>query len=527
MSGELLDSLTALERAAVRELDARLRARADSFHFAIETHDEGRVMSVADGILRVSGLPSARLDELLALEGGGVAMVFELHPESLGAVLLDEGAGVALEQRVRRTRKVASIPVGDALLGRVIDSLGQPLDQRAPPVAVATWPVERPAPGIVERDPVAQPLLTGVLMIDALFPIGRGQRQLIVGDSGTGKSTLALDAVMHQQRQGVRCVWVSIGQKASSVVSLIEALQRFGALDNTVVVVAAPGSPPGQRFLAPYAASSIAEYFRDRGEHALLVFDDLSAHAEAYRELSLLLHRPPGREAFPGDVFYLHSRLLERATQLAADLGGGSLTALPIIETRAGRIQDFIPTNLISITDGQLYLDAALFDRGIKPAIDVGLSVSRVGGKTQRPSMKSVAGRLRLDAARYAELEVYRRFGARIDESTRQELARGERIQELLKQVPGSMLDLGEQVGTLAALDEGLFDSEPVYRVRRVAVALRARLKEQAPDLLTAFEAGRLPTEGDRKRLASFMLDLADWSKERFQPSPEASERSG
>ncbi len=363
----------------------------------------------------------------------------------------------------------------------------------------------------MDRAPVTEQLETGITMIDALFPIGRGQRQLIIGDLGTGKSTIATDTVINQSRHGVRCVYVVIGQKNSALVSLVETLRRHDALGNTCVVAAPADAPAGMRYLAPYAGCSIAESFRDRGEDALVVFDDLSRHAIAYRELSLLLRRPPGREAYPGDIFYVHSRLLERATQLHTKLGGGSLTALPIAETQASRISDFIPTNLISITDGQLYLDRLRFERGIKPAIDIGLSVSRVGGKAQRASLKAVSGRLRLDLARYAEVEVFSRFGTRLEEGTRALLTRGERAREILKQAPTAVRTAGEQVALLLALDAGLFDPIASEEAHALADRYLAKARQELPDTLRGLSMGRLATEGELASLESlFSAALAE-----------------
>jgi F-type H+-transporting ATPase subunit alpha len=478
---------------ALRAEQERLTAAVDAYRYRVARREEGRVLAIADGVATVSGLGGARLDELLRVGDAVDALAMSLEPRGVRAVVLGETAAARVGAPVRATGRVASVPVGEGLLGRVIDPLGRPLDGLGPVPATERWPVERPAPPIWARAPVAEPLLTGLLVVDALFPIGRGQRQLVLGDRGTGKSTLAADTLIHQRGAGVVSVYVSIGQMGSSVVSLVETLRAAGALERTTVVIAEADASPGLRFLAPYAGCAIAEWFRDHGDDALVVYDDLEAHAVAYRELALLMRRPPGREAYPGDVFFLHARLLERATRLTPERGGGSLTALPITETRVGRISDYIPTNLISITDGQLFLDAHLFDRGIKPAVSIGTSVSRVGAKTQRPSMKAVAGRLRLDTARFEELEVFTRFGARLEPSTKQILIRGERARELAKQAPASPLEHGEQVALLLALEMGLFDARPPQEVSTTARALLERLAARAPRILADLEAGRPP----------------------------------
>lgn len=477
-----------------------LSRAAEGFCFDVQRREEGVVMGVGDGIAHIRGLSNLHLEELVEVDVGrkwvqGIAL--DLRPESAGVVLLADADAVGVGARVRATGEVINVPVGEGLLGRVVDPLGQPLDGRGPIRATERWPIERPSPGIVDRETITEPLLTGLTVVDALFPIGRGQRELIIGDGGTGKSTLATDTVIHQRGQEVRCVYVMVGQQASAVVGLIEALRGRDALDNTTIVVAEADSPAGMRYIAPFAGCTIAEFFCEQGEDALVVYDDLSAHAVAYRELSLLLRRPPGREAYPGDIFFLHARLLERATRYVDAHGGGSLTALPIIQTQAGRINDFIPTNLISITDGQLYLNTEQFNRGFKPAVDVGLSVSRVGGRTQRPSMKGVAGTLRLLTARYQEVEALSRFGGRLEPTTEALLKRGARVFELLKQPPASPIPMGEQVALLVALDEGVFDSMTLESVQEAANELRRRLQRDHSELLDALDAGAEPTDSD------------------------------
>lgn len=486
--------------SGLAEVAERLAAAADAYRYTPRAVSVGHVASIADGVARVAGLPDAALSERVIVGDGVPAMVLDLAEDEIGIALLDEPDGVHVGDRVLGTDQVLSVPVGDELLGRVVDPLGRPVDGGGSWTNVEVWPIERPAPPLVERAPVREPLLTGITVVDALFPIGRGQRELIVGDRGTGKSTLAVDAVLNQRDTGVRCVVVSIGQQSSSVVHLLDRLRTHGAVENTVVVIAPPSSPPGLRFIAPYAGCTIAEYFRDRGDDALIIFDDLTEHAVAYRELALLLRRPPGREAYPGDIFYVHSRLLERGTRLNDAKGGGSLTMLPIAETHAGRISDFIPTNLISITDGQLYLDPMSFDRGIKPAVDVGLSVSRVGGRTQRPALKAVASKLRLDAARFREVEVFSRFGGRVEASTQRLLARGERIRELLKQGPGQPRSLAEQVALLVALEEGCFDDAALHDVAALVDRLRGGVVGRPSDFRDALADG--PAPGDELRRA-------------------------
>jgi len=477
-----------------------LALAAQRFEFAIAMREQGVINAVSDGVARIRGLSSLRSEELVEIQTNGKrirGIALDLRPQSAGIVLLEGVDEVEIGALVRATGEVVAVPVGEELIGRVLDPMGEPLDGRGPLDASDRWPVERPSPGVAEREMITEPLLTGLTVVDALFPIGRGQRELIIGDRGTGKSTIATDTVINQHDKGVRCVYVVVGQKASAVVNLIETLERHGAMAHTIVVVAGASTPPGMRYIAPYAGCAMAEYFTERGEDALIIYDDLSAHAVAYRELSLLLRRPPGREAYPGDIFFLHARLLERATRYIGSRGGGSLTALPIVETQAGRINDFIPTNLISITDGQLYLNSEQFNRGFKPAVDVGLSVSRVGGRTQRASMKSAAGTLRLLTARYAEVEALSRFGARLETATQALLTRGARVFELLKQPPSSPIAMGEQVAFLVALHEGVFDSMHIEGVKDAADELRLRLCRDNPELINALGMGAAPTDSE------------------------------
>lgn len=462
---------TTLARVPIDSLLQSLARQVERYRFEPRLTEQGEVVSVGDGIAWIRGLPSAALDDLLEFEEGSRGMVFDLRTEMVGAILLKQSDRLTAGTTVRRAGRILSIPVGDALLGRVVDPLGYPLDGLAAPACAARRPLDAPSPPIVARDFVQEPLYTGCKIVDCLIPIGRGQRQLIIGDGGTGRSSLALDAVIHQRGQNVLCVYVLIGQKRSSVVATIETLRRYGAMDYTVVVVGEAFALPGLKYLAPMAGCAIAEYWMERGRDTLVVYDDLSTHAYIYRELSLLLNRPPGREAYPGDIFYLHSRLLERATRLNADHGGGSMTALAVVETKQGEIAAYIPTNLISITDGQIYLDPQLFASGFRPAIDIGKSVSRIGGKAQHPKIKAEAGRMKLDYLQFLELEAFTRFGAKLEESVARKIQRGRLLREILKQDRLHPLPIEFELAWLIAFNEGLFDhlaldEVPVYLER-------------------------------------------------------------
>jgi F-type H+-transporting ATPase subunit alpha len=436
----------------------RLAQRADDYRFTLRLGEQGWVASVGDGIAWVHGLPSAAAEEILRFEDGSRGMVFELQKERLGVILLDPETSIASGSMVSHTGERLEIGVGDALLGRVIDPLGKPLDGLPAYAADGFAHLEGASPPIVARDFVNQPLYTGIKVVDTLIPIGRGQRQLVIGDSGTGKTSLALDTVLAQAGQGVKCVYVLIGQKRSEAALVIDLLRRQGALAYTTVVVGEATATPGMNYLAPFAGCAIAEGWMRRGQAALVVYDDLSTHARAYRELSLLMHRPPGREAYPGDIFYLHARLLERATRLAPEHGGGSLTALPLVETEEGEIAAYIPTNLISITDGQIYLDRRLFAAGILPAVDVPLSVSRIGGKAQHPRVKEEAGRMKLDYLQFLELEVFTRFGTKLEAGTEAKIRRGRLLREILKQERLSPLPAPFQLAWMTAFNAGLLD---------------------------------------------------------------------
>ena len=425
------------------------------------------------GIAKVSGLPSVGFDELVKFPGDLYGIAFDVDPDEIGVVLLGECQHLHAGDQVERTGRVMDVPVGDGLIGRVIDAMGRPVDGKGPVVSSQRLPIERPAPAIMDRAPVSVPLETGIIVIDALIPIGRGQRELIVGDRQTGKSAIAIDTIVNQHDQNVLCVYCAIGQRASSVAKVVATLKEKGAMDYTVVVVTEGNDAPGLAYIAPYAATSIAEHFMEAGRDVLIVYDDLTHHARAYRELSLLLRRPPGREAFPGDIFYIHSRLLERATLLSDELKGGSLTALPIIETEAQNISAYIPTNLISITDGQIYLSPTLFELGVLPAVDVGRSVSRVGGKAQREAYRGVAGDLKLAYAQFSELESFAKFGTRLDDHTRKIIDHGERIRAVLIQPELESASFSQQIVILVALTGGVLDGVPIDKMRDAEQALR------------------------------------------------------
>jgi len=483
MPDELLES----------ELDAAMayvRQALDGTTPVLRVRDTGTVIQVGGGIARASGLPGVFSEELVEFPGGVFGIVADLDPDEVGILMLGQSDRVAAGVEVARTGREVDIPVGEALLGRVLDATGEPLDRRRPPVASARWPIEREAPAIIDRAPVSQPLETGIKAVDALIPVGRGQRELIVGDRQTGKTTVAVDTIINQHDKDVICVYCAIGQRGSAVSRVVDTFRERGVIDKTVVVVASDADPPGLRYIAPYAATSIAEYFMERGRHALIVYDDLTRHARAYRELSLLLRRPPGREAYPGDIFYIHSRLLERSTHLRESRGGGSLTAMPIVETQAQDISAYIPTNLISITDGQIYLSPILFHKGLLPAIDIGKSVSRVGGKTQIPAYRSVAGDLRLSYSQFEELEIFARFATRLDADTQAVIARGRRVREVLKQSEHRGMRPSEQIAVLKAVTSGLFDKLPTERIEEAEHAVGRAMLDKLPQVSQRIEGG-------------------------------------
>src|SRR5690349_4028835 len=495
----------------VDEIAAALKAHVSTFTPSLDSANVGQVLEVGDGIARVAGLPETSVNEVLEFEGGTLGLALNLDEASIGAVVLGEASHVEEGGAVKATGRILSIAVGDALIGRVVDALGRPIDGKGPIASTEVRRLEVQAPGIVGRQPVHEPLQTGIKAIDAMTPVGRGQRELIIGDRKTGKTTVAIDTILAQKGQGVKCIYVAIGQKGSTVAQTVATLEEHGAMDYTVVVNAPAADEAVFKYLAPYAGCAIGQHWMDNGEHALVVYDDLSKQAESYRQLSLLLRRPPGREAYPGDVFYLHSRLLERAAKLSDALGAGSLTALPVIETKAGDVSAYIPTNVISITDGQIYLVDDLFKSGVRPAVDVGISVSRVGGAAQIKAMKKVAGTLKLDLAQFRELEAFASFGSELDKVSQAQLDRGYRLTELLKQGLQAPMAVEEQVVVIYAGTRGFLDDIPVEDVRRFEADLLEDLRSRTPELLaTIRDSGNLP---DEDQLSNAIKNF----KERFQ----------
>jgi len=474
------------------EITSILRERIEQFDVETNLAEVGTVLQIGDGIARIHGLENCVALEMLELEHGVVGLAFNLEEDNVGAALFGEWEHVREGEPVRRTGQVASVPVGEALLGRVVDPLGNPLDGQGPVETSETRPLEWKAPGVVKRQPVKQPLQTGIKAIDSMIPIGRGQRELIIGDRSTGKTAIAIDTILNQHDQNVKCFYVAIGQKASTVAQVYERLREAGAMEYTTIVTAAASEAAPIKWMAPFAGCAMAEYFLYKGEDTLVIYDDLTKQADAYRQLSLLLRRPPGREAFPGDVFYLHSRLLERACKLSDAEGAGSLTALPIIETQAGDVSAYIPTNVISITDGQIFLQSDLFFSGVRPAINVGISVSRVGGSAQRKAMRQVAGRLRLDLAQYRELEAFAQFGSELDQATQQSLNRGEKMVATLNQPQYQPWPMEEQVAALYAGVHGYLDDIPTGDVPRFQEELREHLRAEGSIYQTIRESGEL-----------------------------------
>jgi F-type H+-transporting ATPase subunit alpha len=461
------------------EITEILKSQIKGYEKRIDVAETGVVLSVGDGIARVHGLEKAMAGELLEFPGDVRGIVLNLEEDNVGIALLGDDHLIKEGDVVRRTGRIVEVPVGDAMVGRVLNSLGQPIDGRGPVETKESRRIELIAPGIVRRQPVKEPLQTGIKAIDSMIPIGRGQRELIIGDRQTGKTAVALDTIINQKGTGVICVYVAIGQKQSTVAQVVEKLRQFGAMDYTIVISATASQSAPINFIAPYAGCTMGEYYRDSGRHALCIYDDLSKHAVAYRQLSLLLRRPPGREAYPGDVFYLHSRLLERAAKLSDAMGGGSLTALPIIETQAGDVSAYIPTNVISITDGQIYLEADLFYAGVRPAVNVGLSVSRVGGNAQIKAMKQVAGRLRLELAQYREMAAFAQFGSDLDKATQMQLARGARLVEILKQAQYEPQPVEQQIVTVFAATNGFCDGYEVSSLNRYETDLSAFMRDK------------------------------------------------
>jgi F-type H+/Na+-transporting ATPase subunit alpha len=466
------------------EITSIIREEIENFDRSVTVSEVGTVMSVGDGVARIHGLDNVMAGELLSLPHEVAGLALNLEEDQVSAVLLGETAEIKEGDVVTRTRRLMSVPVGDALVGRVVDPLGRPVDDKGPIVTQEFNPIERIAPGVVDRMPVREPLQTGIKPIDAMIPIGRGQRELIIGDRQTGKTAVAIDAIINQQGGDVICIYVAIGQKLSTIAQVVATLEAHDALKYSIVVAASSSLPAPMQYLSPYAGCAMGEYFRDRGRHVLCIYDDLSKHAVSYREISLLLRRPPGREAYPGDVFYLHSRLLERAAKLSKELGGGSLTALPIIETQMGDISAYIPTNVISITDGQIYLQADLFNSGVRPAVDVGLSVSRVGGNAQVKAMKQVAGTLRLDLAQYRDLAAFSQFGSDLDKATVDQLNRGRRLTEILKQDQYQPLPVEKQILAIFAGTNGFLDALEIKDCRPFEKGLYEYVETVCPQLL-------------------------------------------
>jgi len=496
------------------DIASALTKNLEGFAPSLEARTVGRVTEIGDGIARVSGLPDAAVNELLEFEDGTLGLALNLDEDSIGAVVLGDVDRIEEGQTVKSTGRILSVPVGDGVLGRVVNALGQPIDGKGELVGTQLRRMEIQAPGIMGRKPVHEPLQTGIKAIDAMTPIGRGQRELIIGDRKTGKTTIAIDTILNQKGTGVKCIYVAVGQKGSTVAQTVETLRQHGALEYTVVVSAPASDPAPFKYLAPYAGCAMGQHWMENGEHALVVYDDLSKQAEAYRQVSLLLRRPPGREAYPGDVFYLHSRLLERAAKLSDENGAGSLTALPIIETKAGDISAYIPTNVISITDGQVYVQDALFKSGVRPAVDVGNSVSRVGSAAQIKSMKEVAGTLKLDLAQFRELEAFATFGSELDAVSAAQLARGYRLVELLKQPLNAPMPVEEQVVSIFAGTRGYLDDIPVADVRRFESELLEYMRTRHAGLLESLKTSGLPSD---------LGDVIAAFKEQFRPSQDGS----
>ncbi len=503
----LLESIEHSIRSGLDRTETRLRAE-----------EVGRVAQVLDSVVLVDGLPKTQAEELIRFPGGKMGLAFNLDPTQLGVVMLDRSEGIEAGDRARRTRRVMDVPVGKAVVGRVLDPVGRALDGKGAVDTSERLEIERPAPDILDRDPVTQPLQTGIKVVDALIPIGRGQRELIVGDRQTGKTAIATATIVNQAQSNVTCIYCAIGRRKSAVAKVIADLEGRGAMEYTAVVVAGGEDAPGLRFAAPYAAMSMAEHLMHKGEDVLVVFDDLTRHARAYRELSLLLRRPPGREAYPGDIFYIHSRLLERATHLNESLGGGSVTALPIVETQAQNISAYIPTNLISITDGQIYLSPTLFQQGQLPAVDVGRSVSRVGGKAQLDPFRETAGDLRLAYSQFEELERFSRYGTRLEEKQRKNLQHGRRVRAVMKQDQYDTLSAAEQISLLFAVSEGLLDEVELEKVAQVEKKLHHLLKDKQSELARRINDGQELKEEDRQALR----DLADEAVEQVTGKQES-----
>jgi F-type H+-transporting ATPase subunit alpha len=503
------------------EVSAILRRQLAGFEKETDVYDVGTVLQIGDGVARVYGLTKALMSELVEFPHGVFGMVLNLEEDNVGCILFGESSEIKEGDTVKRTKKVASMPVGEKMLGRVVNPLGQPTDGRGPITTETVMPIERKALGVIQRQPVKEPLQTGIKAVDAMIPIGRGQRELIIGDRQSGKTAIALDTIINQKythsekakKEGIKpvyCIYVAIGQKSSTLAQVVDKLQQEGAMDYTTVIAATASDPAPMQFIAPYSGATLGEYFRDSGRHALVVYDDLSKHAQAYRQVSLLLRRPPGREAYPGDVFYLHSRLLERASKLNEELGGGSLTALPVIETQAGDVSAYIPTNVISITDGQIYLESSLFNSGVRPGINVGISVSRVGGSAQIKAMKKIAGRLRIDLAQYRDLAAFAKFGSDLDKATQAQLLRGSRLVELLKQGQYVPMPVEKQVVSIFSGTNGYLDEIPLEHVLRFERELLERMELKHTDLLLTIAEKKDLSDDTADRLKKILREFTD-----------------
>jgi len=490
------------------EISSILKDELAGFQMTADHYEIGRVISVGDGIARIHGLSNVMAGELLEMPGGLKGMALNLEEDNVGAAIFGHDTGIKEGDKVKRTKKIASVPVGDALIGRIVDALGTAIDGNAPIRAKEFRPIEQKAPGIIDRQNVHEPLQTGIKVIDALTPIGRGQRELIIGDRKTGKTALAIDTIINQRGQNVFCFYVAIGQKRSTVAQVHETLKKYGAMEYTTIIAATASEPAPMQFIAPYAATAMAEYYRDSGRHALIIYDDLTKQAQAYRQLSLLLRRPPGREAFPGDIFYLHSRLLERAAKMSAEKGGGSLTALPVVETQAGDVTAYIPTNVISITDGQIFLETDLFYSGQRPAINPGLSVSRVGGDAQIKAMKQTAGTLRLDLAQYRELSAFAQFASDLDAASRKQLDRGQRLMQVIKQGIREPLPVVKQIAIIFAGVNGYLDDLPADKVKDFESSLFEALDSSYVDFVKKFNDTGVLTDEIRAGLSDLLTEF-------------------
>ncbi len=499
-----------MAKIKANEITQLLREQIENYDAAVAVDEVGTIISLGDGIARIHGLEKAMAGELLEFPHGVAGLTMNLEEDQVGAVLLGDYTELREGEQVKRTGKIMSIPVGDKMIGRVVNALGEPIDDRGPIEGTTLMPIERLAPGVIDRQPVREPMSTGIKAIDSMIPIGRGQRELIIGDRQTGKTAVVLDTIINNAKNNLICIYCAIGQKRSSVAQVVQTLTEYGAMDYTIVLAATASEPAPMQYIAPYSATALAEYFRDNGKHALIIYDDLSKHATAYREISLLLRRPPGREAYPGDVFYLHSRLLERSAKLSDERGGGSLTALPIIETQAGDVSAYIPTNVISITDGQIYLETDLFNSGVRPAVNVGLSVSRVGGSAQIKAMRQVAGTLKLDLAQYRELAAFAQFGSDLDKITQNQLNRGQRLTELLKQPQFSPLPTEKEIAIIFAGTNGFLDDLKIEQIRAFEDGLYKYLDASQSALMQDIVSKKTLDDDLKNRLKDALKEYKD-----------------